>query len=131
MQNEEVFAQVMNSHESVDRTLRDLCDGTQFARNNLFKEYQQVLQIILYYDDFTVVNPIGYKAPEDQFGAFYFTLGNIEPRYRSKLHVMQLVSLANSSTIKKYGFTPVLQPLVRDLQNLEVRVYLLKDQMDS
>lgn len=119
MQNEEVFAQVMNSHESGDRTLRDLCDGTQFARNNFFKEHEHVLQIILYYDDFTVVNPIGYKASEYKFGAFYFTLGNIEPRYRSKLHVIQLVSLANSSTIKKYGFNAVLQPLVRDLQHLE------------
>lgn len=119
MQNEEVFAQIMNSHESGDRALRDLCDGTKFAEHELFKENQNTLQIILYYDDFTVVNPIGYKASEYKFGAFYFTLGNIEPRYRSKLHVIQLVTLANSSTIKNHGFNAVLQPLVRDLQHLE------------
>ena len=43
----------------------------------------------------------------------------MEPRYKSKMHVIQLAVIANAKTIKKYGFSSVLIPLLRDLKILE------------
>lgn len=52
-------------------------------------------------------------------GAFYYTLGNIEPRYRSALHMIQLVCLAKSKLIDEYGVDEVLKPFVESIQKLE------------
>jgi hypothetical protein len=52
-------------------------------------------------------------------GAFYYTLGNIRPLYRSSLKAIQLLCLCKSAMIKKYGIDEVLQPFIVDLQKLE------------
>jgi hypothetical protein len=52
-------------------------------------------------------------------GAFYYTLGNIEPMYRSSEKAIQLLCLCKTSNIKKYGIDAVLQPFMADLQKLE------------
>ena len=51
-------------------------------------------------------------------GAFYFTLGNISPKYRSKLKSIQLLALVKSTLIKKYGMNTILKPVVKDLKAL-------------
>lgn len=52
-------------------------------------------------------------------GAFYYTLGNIAPMYRSSHKVIQLLCLCKTSNIKKYGIDAVLRPFMADLQKLE------------
>lgn len=119
LMHEDIFAQVITSHKSEDGLLRDICDGAYFQRNLLFANDPHALQIMLYYDEFTSVNPIGHAAKDFKFGAFYFLLGNLAPQYRSKLHVIQLALLANAKTVKKHGFSAVIIPLLRDLKTLE------------
>jgi len=49
----------------------------------------------------------------------YYTLGNINPKYRSQLDAIQLLAIATSPVIKKYGIDAILEPFLDDLQYLE------------
>ena len=118
LSKDDVFAEVYNGHFS-DETLEDYCDGSLFASNDLFSRNHMNLQIQLYFDDFCVANPLGNKVKQLKFGAFYYVLGNISPKYRCKLQSIQLAGLCMSSHIKKYGMHRILQPLLRDITVLE------------
>lgn len=51
--------------------------------------------------------------------AFYYTLGNIRPEYRSSLSSIQLLGLVNSKHLKTYGVDAILEVLMKDLHQLE------------
>lgn len=51
-------------------------------------------------------------------GAFYFTLGNLSPKYRSKLTSIYLLALVKSSFISSYGMDAVLKPFIDDMKKL-------------
>lgn len=52
-------------------------------------------------------------------GVFYYTLGNIDPLYRSQLKCIQIVSIARRPIVKKYGTDVILQAFMNDLSLLE------------
>ena len=52
-------------------------------------------------------------------GLFYYTLGNVEPKFRSTLHTIQLLTVVKSSLIKKYGINEILQLFMEDIKKLE------------
>ena len=54
-------------------------------------------------------------------GLFYFVLGNLSPRYRSRLSSIQLVIVVENKFIKKYGMNAVLESFIKDVTRL-VRV---------
>ncbi len=87
---------MVNSHRSKDHVLRDMCDGMMIANNPLFGADPTTLQLILYYDEFTVVNPLDCKVRKYKVGAFYMTLGNLPPKYRTQLKHINLVFLFKS-----------------------------------
>ena len=49
----------------------------------------------------------------------YYTLGNLSPKYRSQLDAIQLLAIATSPVINKYGIDAILEPFLDDLQFLE------------
>ena len=51
-------------------------------------------------------------------GLFYFVLGNLPPALRSKLGHIQLVAIAKSHVVKKYGANAILKPIVEDIKKL-------------
>ena len=51
-------------------------------------------------------------------GVFYFLLGNLHPKYRSKLKSIQLVALCKNRYIKKYPLNAILAPIVSHLKKL-------------
>ncbi len=53
-------------------------------------------------------------------GFFYFTLGNLEPKYRSTIASIQLLGIVKKSLLDKYGIDAVLQPFVDDLKKLVI-----------
>lgn len=119
LQYEDVYNEVINGHKSKDHVLRDLCDGRMIADNPLFGTDPTALQLILYYDEFTVVNPLGSKVRKNKVGAFYMTLGNLPPKYRTQLRHINLVLLFKSFVLKRYSFHEILKPLLFDLKILE------------
>ena len=52
-------------------------------------------------------------------GVFYYQLGNISPQYRSLLRSIQLVAIAESAVIAKYGSNKILEPFMADIHKLE------------
>lgn len=115
---DDVLAEVYVGHQSVDEVL-DFCDGSTFQQNLLFSTEPSSLQVQLYYDEFTVANPLGTHVQMLKFSAVYFVLGNLHPKHRSKLRMIQLVSLCPSFYVKKYGIAEMLFPLIEDLKVLE------------
>lgn len=95
----------INGHVSNDGVLRDLCDGSVMKENPLFTAQTKALLLVLYYDEFTVVNPIGSKVKKFKMGAFFMTLANIPPQYRSQSKSIYLVLLFKSHILKKFSLT--------------------------
>ena len=46
-------------------------------------------------------------------------LGNLSPRLRSQLKSIQLLAVAKSSVVDKYGVKTLLEPFMQDLKILE------------
>ena len=50
-----------------------------------------------------------------EIGIFYFVLGNLHPKYRSKLKFIQLIAVCKQWYIEKYTMNAVLRPLIENL----------------
>lgn len=50
---------------------------------------------------------------------FYYTLGNISPKYRPSLRCIQLLSIVKSTVLQEYGADVILESLMEDLRELE------------
>jgi len=46
-------------------------------------------------------------------------LGNIDPKYRSTLHTIQLLAVVKSAYIDKYGVNAILEPVMEAVRKLE------------
>ena len=98
---------------------RDISNGSYFKNHSLFSQQEPALQIQLYYDDFETANPLGSKKGVHKLGCVYFVLRNSSPKLNSVLMSIHLVALFHSEDLKKYGFEPILKPLIDDLKILE------------
>lgn len=115
----EIQVEVLNPHFSDSNEMRDFCDGLQFKTHPLFSTNPTSLQIIAYYDELEVVNPIGSYVAKHKLGCLFFTLSNIRPQYRSTLKFINLVAVAKyKDIISRYGMDTFLSPFVDDLISL-------------
>ena len=48
--------------------MSDYCDGTAFQSHRLFVMCPQALQIMVYYDDLEICNPLGSRAKTHKLG---------------------------------------------------------------
>ena len=77
-----------------------------FKSHPLFSTEKTVLQIIGYYDEVEVVNPIGSYVSKHKLGCLFFTLRNIQPKHRSTLKAINLVGVGkHEDIITQYGST--------------------------
>ena len=58
----------MRGHTRTDGLLGDYCDGADFSSHSLFGTKQNSLQVMLYYDDVEVCNPLGTKVKRHKLG---------------------------------------------------------------
>jgi len=123
--------------------MEDFCDGKAFADHPLFSLHSNALQVFLYFDELEVVNPLGSKtklhilgtlkalkiaakkcpthtddALHLHIGMFYFTFGNLPPKYRSRLSAVYLVAIVKTTILSMYGMDKVLRPFVDDIKKL-------------
>ncbi|KAK3734076.1 hypothetical protein QZH41_019810, partial [Actinostola sp. cb2023] len=110
-----ILRQVEIPHQRNDELIEDFCDGFVFSQHPLFSRDPQALQIILYYDEVEVVNPLGSKTSKHKVGVFYYTLGNIHPIHRSQLKCIRLLAIAKRPVIKEYGTNTILENFMDDL----------------
>lgn len=105
-----------------DNQLEDFCDGSVFANHDLFKSDPNALQLIAYYDELEVVNPLGAYLKKHKVGVVLFALGNIHPKFRSKLSAINLVLVCRIELIERHGINMVLKPFIQDLNILSTGI---------
>ncbi|CAF0996417.1 unnamed protein product [Brachionus calyciflorus] len=105
-----------NNEDEIER----FNDTHSFKNNPLYQNAKDAFQIILYLDEFETSNPLGDNRKKYKMYAVYFKIGNLPYKYQSKSHYIQLAMLFNPELIKIFGFDRVLEPLILDLQRLEV-----------
>ena len=94
------------------------CDGSFYKNHPLFRQYPDALQVLLYYDDVELCNPLGSKIKKHKLALFYFVICNIKPLYRSRLEAINLLAAVPVSHITKYGFDIILQEFLKEMSIL-------------
>ena len=110
LKREDVLGKVLNGPKTNTYLYNCYSDGKIFKENDFWSISEGIkkLEIILYHDDFNVVNPLGNKASKYKVSAFYFVLGNLPAKYKSRLTDIHPVGLAQAKVITKYGYENVL-----------------------
>ncbi|KAL3967359.1 claudin [Sarotherodon galilaeus] len=98
--------------------LYDINDGIIFKTHPLFSKKNSALQLILYSDEIEMCNPLGSRASVNKLLMFYYTLGNIDPKFRSKLASIRLLAIAKSRDIDECGVDIILRRINEDLKLL-------------
>ena len=62
--------QIECGHRTTSTILYDYCDGETFATHPLFSVHRDALQIILYFDEVELCNPLGSKVKVHKLGTY-------------------------------------------------------------
>ena len=114
LQHKDVLSHCLNS--GVSRNDGRIGTYENFKQNKLFNSPKNSIEIILYHDDFNVVNPLGNKVSKYKVSAFYFVIDNVPNQFRSRLKDINLLLLSPASYITKYGYKEILQPCLDNLK---------------
>lgn len=116
---EDFQSEVLHPHgNQSDDQLGDFCDGTLFKSHPMFSSDPHALQVVAYYDEIEVVNPIGSYVKKHKLGCMFYFLANVRPRYRSTLKSIQLLAVGKYEDIVKYGINDFMAPFVEDIKTL-------------
>lgn len=115
-----IFDMINTTPPSCNREgfLYDIIDGSLFKSHPLFSDRPSALQLILYSDEIEICNPLGPHATANKLLMVYYTLGNINPKFRSKLAAIRLLAIAKANDIDECGVDVVLERIDKDLQLL-------------
>ncbi|XP_049328494.1 uncharacterized protein LOC125787802 isoform X1 [Astyanax mexicanus] len=124
---EDVWEEIVADAHKIrdDQILLDYTDGIYFKEHSYFKDHPQALRLHFYEDEFEIVNPLGSKRSKYKMCAFYYSVGNVSTRYRSKLSHIHLALLVRCSHLKECGLDVILQPVVDDLKKLSTEGFVL------
>lgn len=70
------------SHQSPGDFLRDICDGTIFDSNPILHDDDNALQIVAYYDELTLTQPLMSRAKKHKIGTGMHACACIKMMYR-------------------------------------------------
>lgn len=100
-------------------------DGEHFKENRLLSQ-ESGIALGLYIDDFEICNPLGTSKKKHKVCGIYWVILNLPIRLRSALSSIYLAALCKTVHIKQYGYSKVLEPLIRDIEHLERTGVLVK-----
>lgn len=120
LNDDTVIEHIDSCHKRIhnDGLIEDFCDGTTFANHSLFSQDPCALQIVAYYDEVEICNPLGSHIKQHKLGIVFYTLANITPHYRSQLKIINLAIVATTPVIEKHGLDEILKPFIADLNIL-------------
>ena len=75
---------MLRGHSRDDGHLADYCDGTVYKSHGLFSASDSEippLEIIAYYDDVEMCNPIGSRAKKHKLGSRFFGVGHRDGQF--------------------------------------------------
>ena len=119
LKNNDIRSQILNPEPGIAGHLNTLKDGTMYKMHIVFSQVQNSLEIILYSDEFQIVNPLGPHRKKHKILAFYFTSGNLHSRCKSQKSAMFLLALCKSCDIQKHGFSRIAEIINSELTILE------------
>ncbi|KAL0147792.1 hypothetical protein M9458_056908 [Cirrhinus mrigala] len=94
-------------------------DGSHFKENVLLNVEECRIALGLYIEEVEVANPTGTSKKKHKLCAIYWVLANLDSKYRSALHSIQLALLCKVNALKEHGYDEVLRPLIQDIATLE------------
>ena len=125
MQNEDIYNSINKwDHESFSQQsdpdkLSDFCHGSVYNDHDSQRKHGRFLRLHLYSDEFEVVNVLGSKRTKHKVCAFYFYIGNMEPKHRSQLQNIYLCILVRHKLLQgRYSYNQLLQRFLADLSSL-------------
>ena len=68
----------------------------------------------LYVDDFEICNPLGTSRKKHKITAVYWVLADVPSLLRSELNSIFLAILCKAEDVKRFGYSAVLEPLLKD-----------------
>ena len=119
LKNDDVRTQILNPEASAEGHLRSFRDGAVYKNHPIFSQHPYAIEIVVYADEFEVVNPLGPHKKKHKIMAFYFTLGNFHSTCKSQKSCMFLLALCRSIHINKYGFEPIALRFNEEIEVLE------------
>ena len=121
LKHEEVRKVIDSSGPSDDEWMRSFYDGDCYKSHRFFSVTVDGLQLLIFYDDFGVANPLAARADLYKLGGIYWTILNLPAWLRSKLSCIFLAVLFYRNDLHTYSFDKFLEPLVADLKTLETQ----------
>lgn len=104
---------------SQDDVLRSYFDGSHFKDHPFLKKHENVIHILLFFDELEVANSLGSKTIIHKLGTFFFQILNGSAEASSKLSSIHLLILAYSEDLKRPGaWTKVLTPFISEMKKL-------------
>ena len=97
--------------------MRDFEDATFLQNHPLTISGDLFLQLVLYYDDIEMQNPLRSNK-RHKLAMFYVSILNIPPLYRSQLQNIFSIAIAPVHLLKKYGFVTVLEDFLHTVRRL-------------
>ena len=98
--------------------LLDFADGSYCKSHPFIIQHADALLFSIYVDDFEVANPIGSHKKKHKISIFYWILLNIPPEFRCKLSAIQLLAIAKTSDLRKFGTSKLLHDFQKSMQLL-------------
>lgn len=110
--------EIDNFHGSKETTLRDMCDGLVFKSHPMFGSDNKTIQIIGYFDEIELCNPLGSSNKKHKVECIFFSIGNLRQKFHSWLKCIFVVSVVSTTTIHKHGINLFLRPFVESMKSL-------------
>ncbi len=96
---------------------KNLCSGYFFIIDAITPLFSSKTPL-LYSDEIEICNPLASHVSKNKLLIFYYILGNINPKYRSKLASIRLLAIAKKSDLSECLVDAILARLHEDLVKL-------------
>uniref|UniRef100_A0A1X7TKY7 Uncharacterized protein n=1 Tax=Amphimedon queenslandica TaxID=400682 RepID=A0A1X7TKY7_AMPQE len=119
LENEDFASHLTFEAQNNAKHYSDFSDGSFYQNHSVYKaNINSCLQIIAYYDELELCNPLGTNVKKHKIGCIFFTIGNLHPKYRSSFKSIFLSTAVNYSIVERHGMNEVLKPFVEELNKL-------------
>ncbi|XP_052131088.1 uncharacterized protein LOC127751490 [Frankliniella occidentalis] len=122
----DVLKCVDNPEETDQWTYTTITNGIAYRKHPVVLKYKDSksegegppLCVILYHDGIDPSDTASARSGKNNMVFFYWTLGNIHPKFRSTIKAIQLYAIVKSTDLKKYGYAPIMDNLIKAINVL-------------
>ena len=90
--HEDILAHIYTENISKNGVFKTFIDGSVFKASEFCYSNEHVLEKCLYHDHFSLVSPIGNKTQKHKIPTFYFVLGNLVAKLKSRIRDIHVQS---------------------------------------